>query len=142
MSTTVDEARATDQQQTYSIHCKLPAVYSENWQPVAKVGGNQIHSVPMISEVGGDASYGSHRAVAPMAVGEYTVKYSRWRPRWPPRHKSFSFNIATQLVRYRTYISIDCLPSRRSGTDRLRGRSTAGYASSLNSPSVALQICR
>ena len=35
-------------------------------QPVAKVGGGRIHSVPMISKVGGDASHGFHGAVAPM----------------------------------------------------------------------------
>ena len=31
---------------------------------VAKVGGNQIHSVPTIFRVGGDASHGSYGAVA------------------------------------------------------------------------------
>ena len=34
-------------------HCKLPTVPSQKWQPVAKVGGDQIHSVPMIFNVGG-----------------------------------------------------------------------------------------
>jgi len=45
-------------------HCKLPTVPSQKWQPVAKVGGDQIHSVPMIFNVGGDASHGSHGVVA------------------------------------------------------------------------------
>ena len=38
------------------------------WQPVAKAGGDQIQLVLMISKVGGDASHGSHRMVAPMQV--------------------------------------------------------------------------
>ena len=41
---------------------KLPTLHSGNWQLVAKVGGDQIslHSVPMISNFGGDASHVSH----------------------------------------------------------------------------------
>ena len=31
----------------------------KKWQPVAKVGRDQMHLVPMISIVGGDASHGS-----------------------------------------------------------------------------------
>ena len=34
-------------------------VKCEKWLPVAKVGGDRIRSVPMISEVEGDASHGS-----------------------------------------------------------------------------------
>ena len=34
-------------------------------QPVAEVGGDQIHLVRTISKVGGDASHGSHGVVAP-----------------------------------------------------------------------------
>jgi len=37
LPTTVDEARATDQQQTYSIHCKLPTVHSENGSQLQKL---------------------------------------------------------------------------------------------------------
>jgi len=41
-----------------------------NKKIVAKDGGDQIglHVVPIISTVGGDASHGSHRAVAPMPL--------------------------------------------------------------------------
>ena len=51
-------------------------VHSEKRQPVAEVGGDQIHSVPMISTVGGDASHGAHgEGVAPsfLAAGQLTV---------------------------------------------------------------------
>ena len=44
-------------------------MHREERQPVAKVGGDQIHSVPVISRVGGDASHGSRMAVAPMVTG-------------------------------------------------------------------------
>ena len=37
-------------------------------QPSVEVGGDQIHLVTVISKVGGDASHGSHRAVAPMVI--------------------------------------------------------------------------
>ena len=43
--------------------CKLPQW--EKLQPVAKVGWEQIHLVPVISEVGGDASHGFGRLVVP-----------------------------------------------------------------------------
>ena len=43
----------------------FPHCPEEKRQPVAKVGWDQIHSVPIISKVGGDASHGSHRLVAP-----------------------------------------------------------------------------
>jgi len=33
-------------------------------QPAATVAGDQMHSVPVISEVGGEASHGSNRVVA------------------------------------------------------------------------------
>ena len=54
-------------------NCKLPTVPSEKWQPVAKVGGNKIHSVPVISRVGGDASHGSHSAVVPTILPHFLV---------------------------------------------------------------------
>jgi len=41
---------------------------SEKRQSVAKVRGDQIYFVPAISKVGGDASHGSHRVVAPMTT--------------------------------------------------------------------------
>jgi len=53
-------------------HCKLLKVPSEKLQPVAKVGGDQIHLVPVIFKVGGDASNGSHRVVETMSLGEIT----------------------------------------------------------------------
>ena len=46
----------------------FPRCPAKKWQPVAKVGGDQIHSVPVISKVGGDASHGSRRVVAPMTA--------------------------------------------------------------------------
>ena len=51
------------------MYCKLPRVPSGKWQPVAKVAeGDQIHLVPIISKVGGDASRGFHRVVAPIII--------------------------------------------------------------------------
>ena len=38
---------------------QIPTAPIEKWQPVAKIGRDEIHSVPMISKVGGDASHGS-----------------------------------------------------------------------------------
>ena len=52
-----------------AMYCKLPRVPSGKWQPVAKVAeGDQIHLVPIISKVGGDASRGFHRVVAPIII--------------------------------------------------------------------------
>ena len=52
-------------------------------QSVARVGGDQMQLVPVISEVGGDASHRSHRVVAPM-------------PAWPEcRSHSMHCPIAT-----------------------------------------------
>ena len=48
----------------------------QNWQPVTKVGGDQIHLVPMICGVGGDTSDGSHRVVAPMSLVCHAVSQS------------------------------------------------------------------
>ena len=40
-------------------------------QPVAKVGGDQIHLVPVISNVRGDASHGSHKSKSKVGL-KYT----------------------------------------------------------------------
>ena len=44
-------------------HYKRLTLFSEKCQPVTRVGGDQIHCIPVISGVGGDASHGSRRAV-------------------------------------------------------------------------------
>jgi len=46
----------------------FPYCPAKKWQPVAKVGGEQIQLVYMISNVGRDASHGPHRVAAPMAT--------------------------------------------------------------------------
>jgi len=45
---------------------KLPIVPSQKIKPFAKVGGDQIHLATTISKVGGDASHGTPRVIAPM----------------------------------------------------------------------------
>ena len=49
-----------------STTVSFPQCPAKRRQPVAKVGGDQIHLVP---KVGGDASHGSHIAVAPIVTG-------------------------------------------------------------------------
>jgi len=49
-----------------STTVSFPQCPAKRKQPVAKVGGDQIHLVP---KVGGDASHGSHIAVAPIVTG-------------------------------------------------------------------------
>ena len=53
--------------------CKLPVLRSEIMTAFAKVGRDQIHLVHMIYKVGGDASHGSHRLVAPMLINTTTT---------------------------------------------------------------------
>ena len=53
--------------------CKLPVVRSEIMTAFAKVGRDQIHLVHMIYKVGGDASHGSHRLIAPMLINMTTT---------------------------------------------------------------------
>ena len=58
---------------------KLPTLSRGKRQPVAKVGWDQIHSVPIISKVGGDASHGSHRLVAPTLYDRLKLAFSAVR---------------------------------------------------------------
>jgi len=50
-------------------------------QPVAEVGGDQIHLVRTISKVGGDASHGSHGVVA-IGTGVSLEEEEKRRLRW------------------------------------------------------------
>ena len=49
-------------------HCKLPTVPSKIMTANRKVRRDQIHLIPMISNVGRYASCGSHRAAAPKSI--------------------------------------------------------------------------